>query len=103
MNEYNKTLNTVTSRFESLFSGNKEKFAIVMGIRTPGDYMDENMIASLLSINCELTMLHNIKPMFKPKARALLIQQQRMATSTSFSADVVNGSSDDIEFKALFA
>ena len=71
------------------FSGSKEKFAIVMGIRTPGDYMDENMISSLLSIDCELTMLHNIKPMFKPKARALLIQQQRMATSTSFSADVV--------------
>ena len=71
------------------FSGNKEKFAIVMGIRAPGDYMDENMIASLLSIDCELTLLHNIKPMFKPKARALLIQQQRMATSTSFSPDVV--------------
>lgn len=71
------------------FSGTKEKYSIVMGIRTPGDYMDENMIASLLSINCELTMLHNINPMFKPKARALLMQQQRMATSTSFSADVV--------------
>lgn len=71
------------------FSGTKEKFAVVMGIRTPGDFMDENMIAGLLSINCELTMLHNIKPMFKPKARALLIQQQRMATSTSFSPDIV--------------
>ena len=64
------------------FSGSKEKFAIVMGIRTSGDYMDENMIASLLSIDCELTLLHNLKPMFKPKARALLIQQQRMATSS---------------------
>ena len=91
------------------FSGNKEKFAVVMGIRTPGDYMDENMIASLLSINCELTMLHNIKPMFKPKARALLIQQQRMATSTSFSSDVVTQYSEalsaiedsDADYQAL--
>lgn len=59
-------------------------FAIVMGIRSSGDYMDEGMIASLLSIDCELTMLHNVKPIFKPHARALLMQQQRMAAVTSF-------------------
>ncbi len=72
------------------FSGDKEIYEIVMGIRTSGDYMDESMIASLLAIDCELTLLHNIKPMFKPQARALLMQQQRMATVTSFSPDVVN-------------
>lgn len=55
-----------------------------MGIRTSGDYMDEGMIASLLSIDCELTLLHNVKPFFKPHARALLMQQQRMAAVTSF-------------------
>ena len=70
------------------FSGDKEMFAIVMGIRSSGDYMDEGMIASLLSIDCELTMLHNVKPIFKPHARALLMQQQRMAAVTSFSPDV---------------
>ncbi len=72
------------------FSGEKEMFAISMGIRTSGDYMDESMIMSLLSIDCELTLLHNIKPMFKSHARALLMQQQRMAQITSFSGDVVN-------------
>ncbi len=72
------------------FSGEKEMFAISMGIRTSGDYMDESMIMSLLSIDCELTLLHNIKPMFKSYARALLMQQQRMAQITSFSGDVVN-------------
>ena len=76
------------------FSGEKEVYAIVMGIRDSGDYMDESMVVSLLSIDCELTFLHNIKPLFKPKARALLMQQQRMATITSFSQEVVNQYSD---------
>lgn len=72
------------------FSGEKELFEIVMGIRSSGDYMDESMIASLMSLDCELVMLHNIKPMYKPHARALLMQQQRMAAMTSFSGDVIN-------------
>ena len=64
-------------------------FEVVMGIRSSGDYMDESMIASLMSLDCELVMLHNIKPIYKPHARALLMQQQRMAAMTSFSGDVI--------------
>lgn len=71
------------------FSGDKQKYAITMGIRGCGDYMDESMISSLLAIDCELTLLHNIKPIFKPKARMILVQQQKMAQLTSFSGDVV--------------
>ena len=71
------------------FSGDKEKYEAAMGIRTSGDYMDESMIASLLSIDSELILLHNVRPIFKPHARALLMQQQRMATMTSFSSNVV--------------
>lgn len=72
------------------FSGDKERFEVVMGIRSSGDYMDEGMVASLLAIDCELTLLHNVRPIFKPHARALLMQQQRMATMTSFSGDVID-------------
>ena len=72
------------------FSGDKEVYEIVMGIRTSGDYMDEAMIASLLSIDCELTLLHNVKPIFRANARALLMQQQKMAGITSFSQEVVD-------------
>lgn len=72
------------------FSGDKEKYEAVMGIRSSGDYMDEGMVASLLAIDSELVLLHNIRPMFKPQARALLMQQQRMAATTSFSGDVVD-------------
>ncbi|MDD4556148.1 MAG: hypothetical protein PHE89_02305 [Alphaproteobacteria bacterium] len=72
------------------FSGDREMYAISMGIRSSGDYMDENMIISLLSIDCELVLLHNVKPIFKPNARMLLMQQKRMAEVTSFSADVVD-------------
>jgi len=71
------------------FSGNKETYEICMGIRTSGDYMDESMIMSLLAIDSELVLVHNIKPIFKSQARALLMQQQRMATITSFSEEVV--------------
>lgn len=70
------------------FSGDREIYEITMGIRTSGDYMDEAMVASLLSIDCELILLHNIKPIFKSHARALLMQQQKMSTITSFSASV---------------
>lgn len=72
------------------FSGDKAKYVISMGMRSSGDFMDESMIVSLLSIDCELTLLHNIKPIFKPNARALLMQQGRMAMMTSFSQDVVD-------------
>ena len=72
------------------FSGDKECFEVVMGIRSSGDYRDEGMVASLLAIDCELTLLHNVRPIFKPHARALLMQQQRMATMTSFSGDVID-------------
>ncbi len=72
------------------FSGEREEFEIAMGIRTTGDYMDESMVLSLLSIDSELVLLHNVRPIFKPQARMMLIQQQRMAALTSFSPEVVN-------------
>ncbi len=72
------------------FSGEKEMYEIVMGIRSSGDYMDEAMVSSLLAIDCELVLLHNVHPIFKPQARALLLQQQRMAAMTSFSGDVIS-------------
>lgn len=72
------------------FSGNKTKYALTMGIRNSGDYMDEGMVSSLLSIDCELTVLHNIRPIFKPKARMILVQQQKMSQVTSFSGSVVD-------------
>ncbi len=72
------------------FSGDKDVYEIVMGIRTTGDYMDENMINSLLAIDCELVLLNNIRPIFKPQARMMLMQQQRMAMMTSFSSGVVD-------------
>lgn len=71
------------------FSGDKEMYEICMGIRTSGDYMDESMIVSLLSIDSEMVLLHNVKPIFKAQARMLLMQQQRMATITSFSDEVI--------------
>jgi type IV secretion system protein VirB4 len=91
------------------FSGEKERYEIVMGIRTTGDYMDENMVVSLLSIDCEMVLLHNIRPIFRPQARAILMQQQRMAALTSFSPEVLSQYSDvlatiensDADYQAL--
>ncbi len=72
----------------NFYSGTRNKQAIVMGIRSSADYMDEQMTADLLSIDCELRLFHCIKPMSKAAALALLLQQQRMARITSFSASV---------------
>ena len=91
------------------FSGEKEVYEIVMGVRTTGDYMDESMIMSLLAIDCELVLMHNIRPIFKPQARMMLMQQQRMATLTSFSSGVVEQYSEalsaiedsDADYQAL--
>ena len=71
------------------FSGEKNMYEAVMGIRVSGDSMDESMIYSLNAIDCELVILHNIRPIFRSEARALLMQQQRMAMTTSFSASVI--------------
>ena len=59
------------------FAGDREKLGIVMGIRKPGDFMDEQMIADLLSIDVELNVVHNIQAIPYVKANALLIQQMR--------------------------
>jgi len=72
------------------FAGDREKMGIVMGIRRPGDFMDEQMIADIMSIDCELTILHNIKSIPSVKANALLIQQRKMAYFTTFSQNVYN-------------
>ncbi|MBR6231580.1 MAG: hypothetical protein IKQ99_00595, partial [Alphaproteobacteria bacterium] len=71
------------------FNGEKEKLAATMGIRRPGDFMDEQMIADFLSLDIELTLLHNIKPVPKVKATALLMQQRKMAYLTTFSQSVM--------------
>ncbi len=70
------------------FSGDREKLAICMGIRKPGDFMDEQMVADIISIDCELNVIHNIKSIPHVKANFLLIQQRRMAYLTTFSQNV---------------
>lgn len=70
------------------FSGEKELYEIAMGIRVSGEAMDESMIYSLNAIDCELVILHNIRPLFRSEGRLLLVQQQRMARVTSFSEGV---------------
>lgn len=70
------------------FAGDREKLAVAIGIRKPGDYMDEQMVADIISIDCELTVIHNIKAIHPLTAKALLAQQQRMAYLTTFSANV---------------
>ena len=80
------------------FSGDKEKLAIAMGIRKPGDFMDEQMIADIMSIDCEVTILHNIKAIPTTKANMLLIQQRKMAFFTTFSQNVYNQYSTALEW-----
>lgn len=71
------------------FSGDIEKYGLSIGIRKPGDFMDEQMIADILSIDCEVTLVHNIKAIPMVKANMLLMQQRRMAWLTTFSSNVI--------------
>ena len=80
------------------FAGDKEKLGIVMGIRKPGDFMDEQMVADLMSIDCELNIMHDIKSLPTTKANALLMQQRRLAAVTSFSQDRLNQYSTALEW-----
>lgn len=80
------------------FAGDKEKLGIVMGIRKPGDFMDEQMVADLMSIDCELNIMHNIKSLPTTKANALLMQQRRLAAVTTFSQNVLNQYSTALEW-----
>ncbi len=70
------------------FAGNREKLGIAIGIRKPGDFMDEQMISDLMAIDYEVNIVHNIQAMSYVKANALLIQQQRQALLTSPSVGV---------------
>ncbi len=81
----------------NFIAGDREKKCIVMGIRSSGDYMDEQMIADLLSIDVELNLLHNFYSIPKTKAVGLLMQQRRMARVTSFSAAVVDQYTEALE------
>lgn len=71
------------------FNGNREKLSITMGIRKPGDFMDEQMVADFLSLDIELTLLHNIMGIPSWKVMPKVMQQQKMAYFTSFSQNVV--------------
>ncbi len=71
-------------------AGENEKLGIVMGMRSCGDYIDEQMVADLLSLDVELTLLHNIKPKNKAKAAADLIRRRQL----SFTTSVAEGNTD---------
>lgn len=70
------------------YAGERQKLGIVIGIRKPGDFMDEQMIADLLSIDVEVTILHNLQAITRAKASAMLLQQKAHARITSPSASV---------------
>ena len=79
------------------FTGESELYCIVMGLRAPGEYIDEQMFSDLLSIDVEITLLHTVMPIPKVKALAILMQQKRMARVTSFSGSTVDQYDEAIE------
>lgn len=78
-------------------AGDEDTFSMVMGIRAAGDYMDEQLVADLLTLDCEMTVLHNIVPIAKTQATLLLMQQRRMALLTTFSKSVYDQYTEALE------
>ena len=70
-------------------SGNVEKYMAVVGIKQQAGEVDEQMLSDILTLNCELCVLHNLFPISKLKAQLILTNQKRMAASTTFSYDVL--------------
>ena len=71
------------------FAGNKEKLCITIGIRASGDYVDEQMVTDILSMDVELNVLHTFSPINKMKAMGRLMHQQRMTRVTSLSSSAM--------------
>ena len=70
-------------------SGNKIKYMAVVGIKQQSNSVDEQMLSDILAKNFEITILHNLFPISKLKAQMVLVNQRRMASSTTFSYDVL--------------
>ncbi|MBD5398687.1 hypothetical protein HDR60_04250 [bacterium] len=70
-------------------SGNSEKYMAVVGIKQQSNTVDEQMLSDILALNYEITVLHNLFPISKLKAQMILINQRRMASSSTFSYDVL--------------
>ena len=70
-------------------SGNRIKYMAVVGIKQQSGEVDEQMLSDILSQNFEITVLHNLFPISKIKARFVLTNQRSMARSTTFSYDVL--------------
>ena len=70
-------------------SGNSEKYMAVVGIKQQSNTVDEQMLSDILALNYEITVLHNLFPIPKLKAQMILVNQRRMASSSTFSYDVL--------------
>ena len=70
-------------------SGNRTKYMAVVGIKQQSNSVDEQMLSDILAKNFEITVLHNLFPISKLKAQMVLVNQRRMASSTTFSYDVL--------------
>ncbi|MDR1009232.1 MAG: hypothetical protein LBL52_03190 [Rickettsiales bacterium] len=70
-------------------SGGREKYMAIVGIKQQSNQVDEQMLSDILTLNFELVVLHNIFPISKLRAQLLLVNQRRMAASTTFSPDVL--------------
>ncbi len=66
----------------------REKYAAIVGIKRPGDFMDNQMVGDILDVDADIVVSHNIKPFEKAQAALLLQQQQRLALLGGASANV---------------
>jgi type IV secretion system protein VirB4 len=71
-------------------SGDRVKYASVLGIRRLGDTTSTELSHHLAAINAECTIFQTVDVESKNRALITLTQNQRMMVSQSFSTDVVN-------------
>ncbi len=65
---------------------NKKKYAGAIGIRHLDTFWNEQILSDILNLDKDIVVSHNINPIAPVRAKMLLLQQQRVAALSGFSA-----------------
>ncbi len=65
--------------------GEQERFVAAIGVRRFGDYVDEQMLADLSSLDSEFVIMNLVEPWTKAVAALKIAQEGRMSRVTRFS------------------
>ena len=73
----------------TISSGDRKRYAAVLGMKVLGDAAEEQMMAELATLKFEYTLFHNIEPLSRIKSKQSLELRGRLARTTFASGTAV--------------